>query len=426
MRWCFASVAAVALQQPRASLRQPPAPAHERLTLTADGVVYDVTDFDHPGGRELLLAHAGEDVTHLVASNHRRPANALRAARVKRHGAGGSYFDRGADLYDALKREVRAAVGDPPATIAAAALWPYAARVACVVACQRGCAPAFFATLYGLLLGRSVWTVTHEYVHAPARWPRWVRVLHALDFANVGAIWLAEHHRHHAATNRDGDPDRRWFEPVVPGFDALAADRRRGGLGVLLRACFVYPLLPLFMVARVATFLLRGDGADAAAPRTRAARRALAIGGALALPRFALDALLLHPFYPLTFLAATSYLALTFVATHTADEANYAQTKAPTTQDEWLVDQIASTNDVRADGPVYTWLTGGINCHSAHHVFPNLPGAKLGAATEVLRRFSARHGLPYRNFSPAGLWGSHASFLLGRRAPEERRCPVTS
>ncbi|KAH8075260.1 tRNA methyltransferase [Aureococcus anophagefferens] len=366
MRWCFASVAAVALQQPRASLRQPPATAHERLTLTADGVVYDVTDFEHPGGRELLLAHAGEDVTHLVASNHRRPANALRAARVKRHGAGGSYFDRGADLYDALKREVRAAVGDPPATVAAAALWPYAARVACV------------------------WTVTHEYVHAPARWPRWVRVLHALDFANVGAIWLAEHHRHHAATNRDGDPDRRWFEPVVPGFDSLAADRRRGGLGVLLKA---------------------GGRRD---------RRALA------LPRFALDALLLHPFYPLTFLAATSYLALTFVATHTADEANYAQTKAPTTQDEWLVDQIASTNDVRADGPVYTWLTGGINCHSAHHLFPNLPGAKLGAATEVLRRFSARHGLPYRNFSPAGLWGSHASFLLGRRAPEERRCPVAS
>ncbi|KAK7231292.1 tRNA methyltransferase [Aureococcus anophagefferens] len=381
MRWCFASVAAVALQQPRASLRQPPATAHERLTLTADGVVYDVTDFEHPGGRELLLAHAGEDVTHLVASNHRRPANALRAARVKRHGAGGSYFDRGADLYDALKREVRAAVGDPPATVAAAALWPYAARVACVVACQRGCAPVFFAILYGLLLGRSVWTVTHEYVHAPARWPRWVRVLHALDFANVGAIWLAEHHRHHAATNRDGDPDRRWFEPVVPGFDSLAADRRRGGLGVLLKACVVYPLLPLFMVARVPA---RGDGDDAAAPRTRAARRALAIG------------------------------------------ARARAAAAPTTQDEWLVDQIASTNDVRADGPVYTWLTGGINCHSAHHLFPNLPGAKLGAATEVLRRFSARHGLPYRNFSPAGLWGSHASFLLGRRAPEERRCPVAS
>ena len=158
MRWCFASVAAVALQQPRASLRQPPATAQERLTLTADGVVYDVTDFDHPGGRELLLAHAGEDVTHLVASNHRRPANALRAARVKRHGAGGSYFDRGADLYDALKREVRAAVGDPPATVAAAALWPYAARVACVVACRIGCAPALFAILYGLLLARSVWT----------------------------------------------------------------------------------------------------------------------------------------------------------------------------------------------------------------------------------------------------------------------------
>ncbi|KAH8064827.1 tRNA methyltransferase [Aureococcus anophagefferens] len=380
MRWCFASVAAVALQQPRASLRQPPATAHERLTLTADGVVYDVTDFEHPGGRELLLAHAGEDVTHLVASNHRRPANALRRCEAPR--APGVLLRPRRRPLRRAQREVRAAVGDPPATVAAAALWPYAARVACVVACQRGCAPVFFAILYGLLLGRSVWTVTHEYVHAPARWPRWVRVLHALDFANVGAIWLAEHHRHHAATNRDGDPDRRWFEPVVPGFDSLAADRRRGGLGVLLKACVVYPLLPLFMVA-VAAFLLR-------ATATTPPRRGPAPRGAR------------------------------------SRSAARCAAAAPTTQDEWLVDQIASTNDVRADGPVDTWLTGGINCHSAHHLFPNLPGAKLGAATEVLRRFSARHGLPYRNFSPAGLWGSHASFLLGRRAPEERRCPVAS
>ena len=412
----------------------PDAKEAERILLTADGVVYDVTDFDHPGGRELLVAHAGEDVTHLVASNHRRPDVALRAA-PRRSGAGGSYFERGHALYDALKREVHAAVGEaapaPRRGVGASAFWPYAARGACVAACRLGVAPAAAAALYGVLLARTVWTVTHEYVHAPARWPRAARAVHAVDFANVGDVWLAEHHRHHADTNREGDPDRRWFAPFVPAFDAIAADRRRGGPKTLAAAAACYPLLPLFMVFRVAAFLLAGGGGAAAAtPRDRFARRALVVGAALAAPRFALDAYLLRPFYPLTFLFATSYLALTFVATHTADERNYAlNARPPETQDQWLADQVAATNDVHARSKAYAWLTGGINCHTAHHLFPNLPGARLHAASAVVEDFAERHGLAYRNFGAAGLWSSHARFLLGRKpaadAEVPRRCPAT-
>ena len=43
---------------------------HQRIHVTRGGNVYDVTDFAkrHPGGRELLLKHNGQDIEDIMQS----------------------------------------------------------------------------------------------------------------------------------------------------------------------------------------------------------------------------------------------------------------------------------------------------------------------------------------------------------------------
>ena len=45
------------------------------------------------------------------------------------------------------------------------------------------------------------------------------------------------------------------------------------------------------------------------------------------------------------------------------------------------------------------FLTGGVNNHIEHHLYPSMPTARLGDARKVTRAFCHRQGIPYRETS---------------------------
>ena len=61
-------------------------------------------------------------------------------------------------------------------------------------------------------------------------------------------------------------------------------------------------------------------------------------------------------------------------------------------------------------------LSGGANCHAAHHLFPGVSHVHYGAITPIIATTATEFGLPYRRMSLAALIRSHFAFLrrLGR------------
>ena len=80
---------------------------------------------------------------------------------------------------------------------------------------------------------------------------------------------------------------------------------------------------------------------------------------------------------------------------------------------DFLLDQLASTNNVAPQHRGFSWFCGGINCHVEHHLFPAVAPELLPLVAPVVEDFAKRHGLPYHSYdSPVALWRDHFRFLL--------------
>lgn len=52
--------------------------------------------------------------------------------------------------------------------------------------------------------------------------------------------------------------------------------------------------------------------------------------------------------------------------------------------------------------PALNWLFGGLNFQIEHHLFPQVPSARLAAVQPIVRQHFARHGIPYNGVSWRG------------------------
>ena len=405
--------------------------------VRVDGEWYDLSNFDHPGGGELLTRHAGMDITHLFYSNHFEPIRASRRLGAFRvHGAtDGSgvrrYTGDTAPLvvapkseacsedYLELKRRVASRLE------AAGVDWrhafsplPYAFRAACLLTCAtvRVLAPGDLewlalvaAAAYGLATGRQTWTHAHNGVHNPHAIPPHMRSLLKYDFVGVVDVWMSEHHAHHAHTNDAHlDPDVRWWWPLYSYADVYA---HGGSWKTLLLSACAYPLLVPVMLLQSLRHAIAHDPHG---------RRTLAFVLAVAPMRFGIDIALLGaaPF-GIAIGAATAYIVGTFVATHQladnhafAVEAEEGDVDGGARVPEcWMARQLRATNNVLAGDELWSAACGGINNHIEHHLFPQVSSAVLPHVVPVVRDFAAERGLPYRNLAPWELAREHVRFL---------------
>lgn len=405
--------------------------------MRIDGAWYDLSGFEHPGGSEVLRRTSGGDVTHLFYANHAQPKISLLRAfeldlAAAPHAAGPSLDERSLDphspLYRELKAEVFAHLDARGVEWRHTFRWePYGLRLLCLLAAHAAIGLPSSASasalgvgasaLYGLVTGRMTWTHAHNGVHNPRAIPRAMRALMRFDFVCVVEAWMAEHHAHHAHTNRAADPDVGWYAPL---FDYRSLHASGGSAAAAAAAVLVYPLLLPVMLTKS---LAHAAGSD---PDGRAMLATVLL---IAPIRFGIDALLLGPAgFGVALGTATAYICVTFVATHQT-ERNYESSAgtrslrapAPAGADaDWMVDQMHATNDVWPESAAWSVATGGISHHIEHHLFPQISSAALPEVSVVVRRFAARHGLPYHSYSPLSLLTEHARFVAGCPAARAR------
>lgn len=70
-------------------------------------------------------------------------------------------------------------------------------------------------------------------------------------------------------------------------------------------------------------------------------------------------------------------------------------------QNSWLEHQLAVTVDFSAHIPAVGWLTGGLNYHTAHHLFPGVCHVHYPSLTRIIQQTARKHGKLYINKS----WG---------------------
>ncbi|MEL7531664.1 MAG: acyl-CoA desaturase [Bacteroidota bacterium] len=77
----------------------------------------------------------------------------------------------------------------------------------------------------------------------------------------------------------------------------------------------------------------------------------------------------------------------------------------------WAEHQVEATLDFAVDSRLAQWLTGGLNTHVCHHVFPNICHVHYRHLTRLIRETALEYGLNYRSYRFGEIIKSHFLFL---------------
>jgi linoleoyl-CoA desaturase len=148
--------------------------------------------------------------------------------------------------------------------------------------------------------------------------------------------------------------------------------------------------------------------------------KAMYFAFALVMPMAVLD----YPWWQvvLGYLLASACGSLMFVffliGTHFSDLADFPVPDATgSVGRSWADHNMATACDWSPRSLVAHFLSGGVNAHASHHLFPNVCHTHYPAITRIIEETAAAHGYPYNKVSLWGMVRSHFRFLylLGRR-----------
>lgn len=80
-------------------------------------------------------------------------------------------------------------------------------------------------------------------------------------------------------------------------------------------------------------------------------------------------------------------------------------------KESWALHQLTTTNDLAMEVPAWHFLTGGINYHIAHHLFPGINHNYLPAITKEIKKIAKEKNLPYHSYSLGYALRSHFRML---------------
>lgn len=223
-------------------------------------------------------------------------------------------------------------------------------------------APALLALAFLLF---SLYAPYHECTHQTAFRTKWLNTLWGqllgVPYGYSLGMHKAFHFTHHRKTNREGDPEKGFSLPPMPGrlgFQAVFA----GALGSLVP---LHSLVLAVVPPRLWDRVEAGWTAPAARPRLAWECRAMAlcwIAGVSALAVF-------HPVFLAEFLAVLVLARIIHgVVTVTEHEEMPAEG-----------DQLARTRSVRTNA-VFRWFWWNMNFHAIHHAWPAIPWHALPEA----------------------------------------------
>jgi linoleoyl-CoA desaturase len=80
-------------------------------------------------------------------------------------------------------------------------------------------------------------------------------------------------------------------------------------------------------------------------------------------------------------------------------------------EDHWILHQLKVTTDYAPFNPVLTFMSGALNQHVAHHVFPHYCHVHYGAITRIIKDTAKEYGYEYKSQSFFSAFRSHIRFL---------------
>jgi linoleoyl-CoA desaturase len=117
----------------------------------------------------------------------------------------------------------------------------------------------------------------------------------------------------------------------------------------------------------------------------------------------------------LTYVTASAFTSLLFVimlvGTHFFEEADYFEPEDNYLDYSWAVHQLRTSCDWNPDSKMARILSGGANCHAAHHLFPNLCHTNYDLINGIIEKTTAEYGYPYHKTSLSEMMKSHFRHL---------------
>lgn len=127
-----------------------------------------------------------------------------------------------------------------------------------------------------------------------------------------------------------------------------------------------------------------------------------------------------------TYVSTSAFTSLIFVimlvGTHFFYEAEYYQPENDELESSWAVHQLKTSCDWNPNNKFARYLSGGSNCHAAHHLFPNICHTNYDRINEIIELTTKEFGFPYHKKTLPNMMLSHFKHL--KRMGEEKTIPT--
>ena len=120
-------------------------------------------------------------------------------------------------------------------------------------------------------------------------------------------------------------------------------------------------------------------------------------------------------FVVITYLTTSAFTSLLFVVmlvgTHFFYEAEYYEADENGLESSWAVHQLKTSCDWNPNNAFARFLSGGSNCHAAHHLFPNICHTNYHKINSIIEETTKEYGFPYHKKSLFAMMKSHFKHL---------------
>jgi linoleoyl-CoA desaturase len=107
-------------------------------------------------------------------------------------------------------------------------------------------------------------------------------------------------------------------------------------------------------------------------------------------------------------------LLLSFVAVlgHFVDGPSFPEAPDGFIHNSWSEHELEATIDFAPGSKVVNWVTGGLNTHVAHHLFPGVCHIHYFAMTKIIEAYCQKNNYPYKKESLLSGLHSHFRYLI--------------
>lgn len=283
---------------------------------------------------------------------------------------------------------------------------------------------AFLFVVFGLSITILLFSIGHDASHHAISKSQWVNRLFAYAWNAVGIssyFWELKHNfAHHGFTNipgKDDDIDQSKMVRLNP-----KSERKWFHKYQHLYAPFLYSLLSLNIVyfKDFKLLLQHNFGNRIVNPHPTKeiwiliATKVFVISYMIIVPKMVLEIswMQILGYHVLMHLAIGLFIGFVLVPVHVTGESEYRlPDETGTVHRDWGSHQAEATVDFAAENNFINWITGGLNTHVIHHLFPTINHIHYFQLTKIVKQTAKEFNFPYRNYSLSKVLIEHLRFL---------------